>query len=1320
MPLVEIPEFGEVEFPDTMTGDEIAGVIREKIIPNSLAIRKSAQTAAIATDVALLPVEANRRATADSIGASEANRQLEEQFGELERARQARQEVDPNDTLGRQRADAFALEAEDTTARMRDEMAATIQRPSATGEGGPLIVRDGANALTPLRANPTPEEATASQVEAAAQRGLRQAAPEQLAEGQRQERIQQFGREPGAFETFAARVSGGFTDLLAAGAEMANLPGVRALRDRAQDLASISELGSGVSADVARGAGDVTTLLVGNQAGSLGLATAAMRGAVETRERVLGQTGDPREADAAALQTYPALGLFMVAGLGAAKGAMAAVGADAGKVAKTLAAFSGAEAANVGSDAIIHAINEEPMTVRSLTAATLLAVHAAKGAYKSAKLGEETQRAVDQEIQDRGITRDVIDQYRAGVLPRSETPAMRLIRPGEEMDLSSFSAPRPKVVATKPEIAKAVDSPAFAPAVMPEAKTPPTLRPFPSGSQVGGIFAPRRPSVAPVGSPPSGSRNWLEIPRPSRRIFSGLFTDGAAKVLSRTANPVGQELGKATDRQFEVEGEIAGQFQHRVEQALRGMSSKQQERAFDELEFFLREKENGRVPAPLQRDASRIYDAWQDIAEFSGLLSQRQNVQVADASAPGGFRPMHLLGREYTPRMFDPLFERAIREPKNYPAEWNNYVAQLARHQGISQNEAAAVLNDMAGGKNRYGENNFMGNLEIARQERFPESFYDYDLRRMMSRYSASFARRMGQIVSYGQRLGEGGSVQKNLWDLARDDVRGGDKTTSKWLNEAEAQSNNETLHNESTQLFRRLQTFGTGALLGTGIAAARNAISGISTTAELLGTRRTMAAMAKFWGSQNRQNAREAGAVRDDMAMLLHAERLTGDSLLDRGIRAFTDTALKVTGYDAAEKFVRTTNFLAASAFARDFVDAYNANPTSRKTKQMAAQITRMGVEPDFVLSESGDWKTGYETRKFIRKIINEQQGGYKFNQVPLWASTPTGRFFYQFGRWGTQRAKNIRDNILKPAFMGTETTVGGKTFKVRDFKPLLRLGAGIIGTGEAYALLAQGLFGRDRRDESISEIVSAGKESGQKMMGLIGNRLLNDTIMSGMLGIYGQPLDWIKAAKDGSRLKNPAEPPGGVGVRALSQLAQDYYDQGEVTRGDWMRFASGFAPGVKVVNDTVKNWASEPLYEAQNDIKTLRAAGLRYAKEKGLDVPPAKFDQGARKSANSPEFERVQEALLIGDTGAARREMNAFVRAQKPGPKREEAMDNLRASVISRQPFRIGSLSADKYKGPFNKWAKKNLSADDWRQIERVQARYERTAARLGLWKG
>lgn len=823
----------------------------------------------------------------------------------------------------------------------------------------------------------------------------------------------------------------------------------------------------------------------------------------------------------------------------------------------------------------------------------------------------------------------------------------------------------------------------------------------------------KRTSVKAAGLTPKGDAEFIKIEPAWKRSVKGLERKGAADVIGETKNTVGKALADATRRHVDVEQELFGQLSAPLVQTIKGQRKPVTEKAFGEVSTYFADKENGRSLPTLSPEASKLVKEWENIAEKTGQIATANNVQVFDPALEpkGGYRPMHQMGKDFVPRMLKPEVERVMRDPESNPTLWNDLVDDFAKQRGISVNDAANELRSESG---RFSSSDFMGNLEMARTGKMPESFYDYDMRSLVSRFLPAFSERMSQIIAYGQRLGpREAPLRENLWDVARKEAA--NSYTQEWLINAEDQAVNLKGRGASARGMARAQTVGSGLLLSSPTTVLRNLLSGVSATPELLGARRSLQSLADIIKNrQVRMDAREIGAVRDNMGDFLHVDRL-GESFVDDAIRDAVDAGLKYSGYNGSEVFVRSHGALTASQFAKDGIAEIAKNPASRRSKEALALFKRMGADAEKIVAEAADWKTGPETRKFIRTVIRDTQGGYRFDQVPLWANSNMGRFFYQFGRWGTQRSRNIWNNGIKPA-LGEEVQWKGKTMTRRDVLPLAKMLGGAVLLGETFAGIAQVLFGRDRRDASVSEIQAAWQDDDQKkVVALALERMVNDVIMAGTLGIWGQPIDWAKGFKNQSRLKNPAEPPGLSSVRAAMDLAQDAIDQGgRVTRKDLLNFAASAAPGIKQATDVARNVLDEPLYEAENDVKTLRAAGQRWARGSGVDISPnAKGD--FRKSALAPEYEPIKEALLVGDTDRASFLSSKFLDAQ---PDHDKALRNLKASVRQSQPFRVGPYTSEEKRADFMAWAEHNLNKDDFNQAQRIQERYMKAAQDTNLW--
>lgn len=862
----------------------------------------------------------------------------------------------------------------------------------------------------------------------------------------------------------------------------------------------------------------------------------------------------------------------------------------------------------------------------------------------------------------------------------------------------------PEELRTSPELEAALSGPKE-----PAARAPMLEKAFAEGGEIGGAGG-GKPVVKPAGVTPKGDTAFIRVESAPKRLFKGLLTEGAADVMEKSKNTVGKTLAKQMRKHVDVEQELTGQLTAELDRATKGMSKSGVESAIAELEPYLAAKENGRPLPTISKGAQSMLTAWENIAERTGLMSEAHDVQVFDPTT-GSHRSMHRIGRSYVPRVFKPEVQKVLSDPRTNPKLFNDLAADLAAHRGVTLEAAAAELRGVAG---RFQSSDFMGNMEMARTGQLPEAFYDYNLGNVAARYIPSFSERMAQIIAYGQRLGpREAPLRENLWDVAMKEAE--DSYTQHWLRAAEDQSANLKATGGFGKIAQQGQTLASGLLLSSPTTTVmRNMLSGTAATTELVGVRRSAENLVKAaTDAQTKLDAREIGAVRENLGDFLHADQL-GNTKGDELIRGVVNKMLKYSTYNASEGFVRTHAAATASQFAKDGVKAIAKDPSSGAAKEALGLFKRLGVDAEKVVAEGGDWKTGAETRKFVRTLIRDTQGGYRFDQVPLWANSPVGRFFFQYLRWGTQRSRNIWKNGIQP-LIGEEVQWHGKTMARRDAGPIIKMGLGAIALGEAYALVSQGFFARDRKDATVQEITEALTEDQKNAAVMMADRVINDIIMSGSLGIWTQPVDALKGMRDQSRLKNPAEPPAMATTKAVSQLAKNAFDQeGRVTNKDLLQFVGGVVPGVKQLTDFGRNIFDEPLYEAENDVRTLRGAATRWATANKIDVPKRSVSD-IRKSANSPEYEAIHDALLVGDADRAKVLASKFTAGEKDKTKANAAVKN---SIKARQPFRVGPFTNGEYRTEFMTWAASHLPKKDFEQAKRVQDRYEAAAKAASLW--
>ncbi|MGH8019964.1 MAG: hypothetical protein ACREIA_17140 [Opitutaceae bacterium] len=722
--------------------------------------------------------------------------------------------------------------------------------------------------------------------------------------------------------------------------------------------------------------------------------------------------------------------------------------------------------------------------------------------------------------------------------------------------------------------------------------------------------------------------------------------------------------------------------------------------------------------------------AWQQTAQMTGGLSQRVGVKVLDRT-DGKWRPIGNLGADFFPRRIRSEVRAVIADPKSNPKLFDKLLQDLL-DQGRTRQEALAILHP--GSEDLRVSNDFMGNLELAREGQLPYSFYEYRFDPIVKGFVNGYAERLAQVATYGQKTEEG---TKDLFDEAME--RAADDYTRRYIAQAREQGYGMRRDGTLDRFMARASSFATGTLLSNPLSSIRNLISGVYGTTEMVGfTRAVKAAVAIARQPALELDTAQMGVLRANLLDAMFFEDLDYRSKADRALRAGVSFGLKAGGYTGAENFIRRHATAAGMQFVTDGVSAlkqWRATPRDRRAKRHAleflAHAKRLGTEGGKIAAEGLDFRNGLETRAFIRRQIKEAQGGYKFDQVPLWANSPAGRFLYQFGRWGTQRTRALYRSMWEPAFIGTEVEIDGKKVRVRNARPLLVAGAGSVLTGSLFASLADVLFDRDRADASWSEIAERLDKDTADGLAELGDRLMNDVVTGGMLGILGQPIAAGRELTVFNRVRNPLNPPGVQAFHNIMDLVYGWLDSGgPLPPGRTvLRAAEDQFAGYKNVKAGVLNlaaqagadWDAAKRYQAEQDQRFLRRLSWRFAKDAGIEASRGGIGPTGiiRRTESTVFYDRIQDALLVGDAEEARRVAEEYLQRFEGAAELRRAMGALKATVRSRQPFRVGTHNGDDVRLEFFDWAAEHLPGDQFERLERVDGVYHDAAVQAGLMR-
>lgn len=738
---------------------------------------------------------------------------------------------------------------------------------------------------------------------------------------------------------------------------------------------------------------------------------------------------------------------------------------------------------------------------------------------------------------------------------------------------------------------------------------------------------------------------------------------------------------------------------------------------FQEFADFYRAKENGRLDeagqllAQAHPETRRLIDGVQRMFEYTGQENRRLGVRVQ--ARGGGWRPIGYLGREAFPRMLREDVLAVLRDPSSNPKLWQEMQRQLVEGGNIARREQAGEF--LAEQQPAEAASDFMGGMEKARTGRLPEAWYEYRFNKVVPRFVAQWAERAAQIEAFGQKTGP---ESKDAFDHARGMTNNGEAV--RYINSAQDHAYRvNRMHPGARRALGNVTSATTALFLGNPYSTLRNLVGGTAQTVNQFGVLRSIGELRQAW--KGVPDAETTGALKADVADMLFNDDGAP------AMRQATNAALKVSGFNAAENFVRSLNYLTAKSYLRDALRAQRENPTSRRSLQDVAFLRRMGFEPDTLTAEN---MKGPETDRFLRGAVREAQGGYRYNQVPLFVDSPLGRFLFQFARWGTQATRFHAEHVIKPAIVGDLVPVRGadgisRPQRVRTLLPLLRSPLVAAAAGATTYALRGALFGVDRPDPTWDEVFRTMDEDQKRGVELALGRMLNDVIMGGTFGALSDYSAMLKDAAERGRYKNPIEPPAASILKETGLLAYKLAQQGKLSAQDYREYAERLVTGWRYgkvlaysfANATGAEWDAARTYQAEQDRRFARIVGRRFADEIGADVQG--YTGGLPNvNENSPAYDDMEVALLAGDAGAVARVRAHFVDGAASEELKRKQLGLLHSSALGRQPIKPGGRSSIETRAVFMGWARRRLSPGELRRMVEIQRRYFETGRRGGLF--
>lgn len=349
------------------------------------------------------------------------------------------------------------------------------------------------------------------------------------------------------------------------------------------------------------------------------------------------------------------------------------------------------------------------------------------------------------------------------------------------------------------------------------------------------------------------------------------------------------------------------------------------------------------------------------------------------------------------------------------------------------------------------------GSLEFARQIDLP--FYDPDPSRVLPTSIVSQSKRLAQISTFGQKNQIINSlinrIRKESGDIDADFTRQAVDRILGIIN------NQQSMEAKVSTLLRTIQGF------KLGLASIPNMTQGVLNTLLAGDFKAVYAGLKGVLSKQGQQLALKSGAT---------LESTINESLREVGASGKAlGTFLKATGFSSTERFNRVISANAGADLLRRSFNILKKNPTDKLARGF---IEDMGINIESLLTKNRVDED--DILKAAQKFTNITQFRARPQDLPFFASTPTGKIFFQF--------KNFIYGQSRLLYRTTIRELKNRNFG-RAARNLLILATVFPLTGEVVADIRSIITGRKRE--------SVGLE-----------RYFDNITQVGAVGIFGEAL--------------------------------------------------------------------------------------------------------------------------------------------------------------------------------------------------------------------
>jgi hypothetical protein len=738
-----------------------------------------------------------------------------------------------------------------------------------------------------------------------------------------------------------------------------------------------------------------------------------------------------------------------------------------------------------------------------------------------------------------------------------------------------------------------------------------------------------------------------------------------------------------------------------------------------EFEAIMRARENERSAEAAQLLAAarpqtrELVAAVGKVMDYTGRENRRVGVRVTDTE--GNIRPIGFLGEKAFPRVLRDDVAAVLRNPNENRALWEKMKDELVAG-GYIKDRADAVEYLRSARPDNTTSTDYFGGLEKGRAKPMPEAWREYRFEKIVPQYVASWAERLAQIEAFGQKID---AKDRDAFDVALGATR--DPELTQYIERAREHAFGVNRLSQSTRRALSNLTGGTTALLlGNPYSSLRNLIGGVAQTTNQFGVGKAIANLHAAWSAI--KDVQAAGGLKADIADLIFTgeESTTGQKA--------AGLALKINGFSAVEQFVRSHNWLTAKAFLRDALGQLKKNPQSRASKQVLAFFQRHGANAEALQAEQ---LNGPATEAFLRRAVRQAQGGYKYDQCPLFTTGPVGRFLLQFSRWGLMATRFHAEHSIRPAIVGDLVTVttpegGTRTERVRTLAPLLRSPMVAMVAGATTYALRGALFGIDRNDADWDEVFQTMNEDEQRGLELALGRMTNDIVSGSTFGALSDYAATLARAVDQGAFKSPIDPPSLAIAREVALLGYKHQKQGRLSKQDLREFADriitanryGSRLAYSFANATGAEWQAAERYRSEQDKRFASSVGWRFAEEAGFAKAGGAPGLLPIGNQTSPIYDDLTDALHSGDAEAVRAVVKDAVAGARGQKAYHARLAQLRSQALTRQPLAPGGRVGEDVQDAFRSWMSRRLTDEQRQRIEDAQRRYFETGVRAGLF--